>query len=594
MRAVLKRGQGEASAGVDGGRRRGETSGGAGEGRRRGLRRALGDAGRPKRGQAETPPPPLPERPRLAPDVTVHEPVEDGAPWLVQSGSQRYLRVAEGMAKLLRLADGTRDAGELARELGWPVELAGEGLLRAQRGGLLEDASQKPRRERRITFVPPLTVQFTVVRPERMLNVFRPLTARLAHRSWGIVAAVVAASGLLALVAQARTTTAALSEPISLPALFALLAVTYCGTMLHELSHGLVLSHYGGRPSRMGFMLFYLTPAFFCDVSDGWRLPRNRQRVRVALAGIATQAVIAGLAGIGSVAVAVAGGSPAVRDFLLLLTVTNYVSGLFNAIPFVKLDGYLALMSHLDVSHLRDRSITDARRLVARLLFGGRYERALPGVDWAPLFGLACMLFPLYVVSMAFSLWGSILESAGMVGAVLVSIALGYLSLRVYVGVLKLLAEARTAGAAAWRRVTVSLAATGVVAAALLGISVPYTVTGGFVAEGQGRTVLVATATTDRDAIEPGAEVRLLSGGVVLQKQWGTATVAGGDFVRLSVPFSAFVPVTGLDGLKVPVDGVALDGGRLAPGTTGQAVVDAGERSLGDWLYLKYVAPFWR
>ncbi|MFM9445132.1 daptide biosynthesis intramembrane metalloprotease [Streptomyces acidiscabies] len=552
-------------------------------GRRRGLKRA----------QEEKPPAPLPDRPRRAPDVRVHEPVEDGAPWLVQSGSQRYLRVAAGMAKLLTLADGTRDAGDLARELGWSVELVGEGLARAQRGRLLEDASHKPRRERRITFVPPLTVQFTVVRPERMLNVFRPLTARLAHRSWGIVAAVLAGAGLLALAVQARTTVAALSEPISWPALLALLVVTYGGTMLHELSHGLVLSHYGGRPSRMGFMLFYLTPAFFCDVSDGWRLPRNRQRVRVALAGIATQSLIAGLAGVGSVVVALAGGSPALRDFLLLLTVTNYVSGLFNAIPFVKLDGYLALMSHLDISHLRDRSITDARRLVARLLFGGRYERALPGVEWAPLFGLACMLFPLYVVSMAFGLWGSVLESAGMVGAVLVSIALGYLSLRVYAGVLKLLAEARTAGAAAWRRVTVSLAAAGVVAAALLGISVPYTVTGGFVGE-QGRTVLVATGTTDRDAISPGAEVTLLSGGVVLQKQLGTGTVSSGGFVDLSVPFSAFVPVTGLDALKVPVDGVVLDGARLAPGTTGQAVVDAGERSLGDWLYLKYVAPFWR
>jgi putative peptide zinc metalloprotease protein len=180
-----------------------------------------------------------------------------------------------------------------------------------------------------------------------------------------------------------------------------------------------------------------------------------------------------------------------------------------------------------------------------------------------------------------------------MVGAVLVSVALGYLSLRVYVGALRLLAEARTAGAVGWRRVTVSVAAVGVVAAALLGISVPYTVTGGFVEE-RGRTVLVATGTTDRDAIEPGAEVKLLSGGVVLQKQLGTAEVASGDFVDLSVPFSAFVPVTGLDSLKVPVAGVVLDGGRLAPGTTGQAVVDAGERSLGDWLYLKYVAPFWR
>jgi putative peptide zinc metalloprotease protein len=547
------------------------------------------------RPQADTTPAPLPERPRLAPDVRVHEPIEDGAPWLVQSGAQRYLRVAPGMARLLSLADGTRNPEDMARELGdpWTVELVGEGLLRARRTELLEDAERKPRRDRRITFVPPLTVQFTLVRPERMLSRFRPLTARLAHRGWAVAAAVLAAAGLLCLVAQAQATMDALAEPISMTALIALMVATYCGTMLHELSHGLVLSHYGGRPSRMGFMFFYLTPAFFCDVSDGWRLPKNRQRVRVALAGIATQAVIAGLAGVGSVVVAAAGGSPALRDFLLLLTVTNYVSGFFNAIPFVKLDGYLALMSHLDISHLRDRSITDARRHIAGLLFGGRHERELPGVDWAPLFGLACMLFPVYVVSMAFTLWGSVLESAGLVGAVIVSVALGYLSLRVYAGALKLDAEARTAGAPLWRRVTVSVLGIAAVAAVMLGVSVPYTVTGGFVQE-RDRTVLVSTGTTDRSAIEPGAEVRLLSGGVVRQRQLGTATVASADFADLSAPLSAFVPVRGLDSVRVPASGIALDGGRLAPGTTGQAVVSAGERRLGDWLYLKYLAPFWR
>ncbi|QIQ03941.1 daptide biosynthesis intramembrane metalloprotease [Streptomyces liangshanensis] len=544
---------------------------------------------------AEAAPAPLPECPRLAPDVRVHEPIEDGAPWLVQSGVQRYLRVSAGMARLLSLADGTRNSADMAKELGdpWTAELVGEGLLRAQRTQLLEDPDQKPRGDRRLTFVPPLTVQLTLVRPERMLNRFRPLTARVANRGWAVFAAALAVSGVLCLVGQADATWSVLSEPISAPMLIALLVVTYCGTMLHELAHGLVLSHYGGRPSRMGFMLFYLTPAFFCDVTDGWRLPKNRQRVRVALAGIATQTLIAGLAGVGSVVVAASGGSHALRDFLLLLTVTNYVSGLFNAIPFIKLDGYLALMSHLDTSHLRDRSMTDARRLVAKVLFGGRYERALPGVDWAPLFGLACILFPLYVVSMAFTLWGSVLENTGLVGAVAVSVAVGYLMLRVYAGARRLGAEARTAGAPRWRRVTVSVLVTAGLAAVLWGVTVPYTVTGGFVAE-RGRTVFVATGTTDRSALEPGAEVRLLSGGVVLQKQLGTATVTSPDFADLSAPLSALVPVKGLDSVRVPASGITLDGARPAPGTTGQAVVDAGDRRLGDWLYLKYLAPFWR
>ncbi|GAA2445437.1 daptide biosynthesis intramembrane metalloprotease [Streptomyces glaucus] len=547
------------------------------------------------RPREDTAPAPLPECPRLAPDVRVHQPIEEGAPWLVQSGSQRYLRVTAGMARLLTLADGTRNREELAKELGapWTVELVGEGLLRAQRTRLLEDPDREPVKDRRLTFVPPLTVQLTLVRPERMLSRFRPLTARLARRGWAVAGAVLAAAGLLCLAVQAPATMNALSSPISMSALVALMIATYCGTMLHELSHGLVLSHYGGRPSRMGFMLFYLTPAFFCDVSDGWRLPRNHQRVRVALAGIATQAVLAGLAGIASVVVAATGDNPALRDLLLLLAVTNYISGVFNAVPLVKLDGYLALMSHLDISHLRDRSMTDARRLVARLLFGGRYKRELPEVGWAPLFGLACMLFPLYVVSMAFALWGSILESTGLVGAVVVSVAIGYLLLRLYAAALNLNAEARTAGASPWRRATVSAVGIAAVAWIMWGVSVPYNVTGGFV-HAEGRTVFVSTGATDREAVVPGAEVRLLSGGIALQQQMGTARVASADFADLSAPISAFVPVKGLDPVRVPASGIPLDTGSPVRATTGQAVVSAGERRLGDWLYLKYLASFWR
>lgn len=546
------------------------------------------------RPREDTAPAPLPECPRLAPDARVHQPVEEGAPWLVQSGPQRYLRVSAGMARLLTLADGTRNREELAKELGdpWTVELVGEGLLRAQRTQLLEDPGREPAKDRRLTFVPPLTVQLTLVRPERMLSRLRPLTTRLAGRGWAVAAAALAAAGLLCLVVQAPATMNALASPISMSALVALVIVTYCGTMLHELSHGLVLSHYGGRPSRMGFMLFYLTPAFFCDVSDGWRLPRNHQRVRVALAGIATQAVLAGLVGVASAVVAAAGGSPALRDLLLLLAVTNYIAGFFNAVPFVKLDGYLALMSHLDVSHLRDRSMTDARRLVARLLFGGRYRRELPEVGWAPLFGLACMLFPLYVVSMAFALWGSVLESTGLVGAVVVSVAVGYLLLRLYAAALHLNAEARTAGASSRRRATVSAVGVAAVAWIMWGVSVPYNVTGGFV-HAEGRTVFVSTGATDREAVAPGAEVRLLSGGVVLQQQLGTARVASTDPVDLSAPISAFVPVKGLDAVRVPASGILVDTGAPVRAATGQAVVSAGERRLGDWLYLKYLAPFW-
>lgn len=546
------------------------------------------------RPEAVKTPLPLPERPRLAPDVKVHAPVEAGAPWIVQFGAQRYLRVGAGMARLLSLADGAHTAHDIAGELGrpWTPELVNQGLLRAQKTELLQDTERKTRKARRFAFVPPLTVQFTVVRPEHVLGRFRPLMARLANRGWAIALAVVAAAGLLCVLAQGSAAKSALESPISIEALLALMVVTYLGTVLHELAHGMVLSHYGGAPSRMGVMLFYLTPAFFCDVSDGWRLPRSTQRVRIALAGITTQAAIGGVAAIAS-AVAAAEGDDGLRDLLLLLAVTNYASGVFNAVPFVKLDGYLALMSHLDISHLRDRSMTDARRLFAKVLFGGRYERALPNVGWAPLFGFACILFPLYVVSMAFTVWGQVLEDMGMVGAAIVSVVVGYLLLRLYGGALKLGAEARTAGASRLRRITVSTAALGALAAIMLGVTLPYTVSGGFV-EQRGRLVFVSTGATDQAAIEAGATVRLESGGVLLHRQLGEATVASVKPVDLSAPLAAFVPVKGIESVRIPASGIVLDSGRLPADTTGLASVEAGRRTLASWLYQKYLAPFWR
>ena len=36
----------------------------------------------------------------------------------------------------------------------------------------------------------------------------------------------------------------------------------------HECAHGLTCKHFGGAVHRMGFMLVYLSPAFFCDVGE--------------------------------------------------------------------------------------------------------------------------------------------------------------------------------------------------------------------------------------------------------------------------------------------------------------------------------------
>ncbi|MYR46548.1 hypothetical protein GTW67_31990 [Streptomyces sp. SID5910] len=535
----------------------------------------------------------LRERPQLAPDVQVHEPIADDAPWVVQRGSQQYIRVGADMARLLRALDGERDRPGLVDTLGAPwteeaVERAVESLRKMR---LLEDGQPHRSGNTWFKFVPPLTFQFTVVKPERMLAALVPLLRLVANRGGAVLAAVLALGGVLSLAFQAPQLRHALGAPLPLGVLFGVACASVVATALHEMGHGAVLTHHGGRPSRMGVMLFYLTPAFFCDVSDGWRLPHREQRVQVALAGVVTQMVIAGSVALGASVVGAASGESGLRDGMLVFAVSTYVTGLLNLLPLVKLDGYIALMTHLDISHLRDRTMTDARRFLAKVLFGGRYVRELPALRWSVPFGLASMLFPVYLIATAFTLWLDILQGIGLIGATLVLVGVAYLAYRLFNGARLLVREARAAGARMWRVCVVALVVTAGAGATLTTVTVPYTVTGGYVVE-DGRATLVLSDAADLDAVTPGTQVTLYRRGMVTRTETGTATVGQGPAEKDVAPLSAFVPVREGDSLPVPAVRLPLSVTAKAPDDSiGTARVAAGDRSLGEWLYLSYIAP---
>src|SRR5256884_5117449 len=53
----------------------------------------------------------------------------------------------------------------------------------------------------------------------------------------------------------------------------------------HEFAHGLTCKHYGGEVHEVGFLLMFLLPCFYCNVSDTWLMPEKWKRLWVALAG---------------------------------------------------------------------------------------------------------------------------------------------------------------------------------------------------------------------------------------------------------------------------------------------------------------------
>ncbi|MFK0181831.1 daptide biosynthesis intramembrane metalloprotease [Streptomyces xanthochromogenes] len=537
------------------------------------------------------------EYPALAAGVVVHVPPPgdgDDAPWVVQCGDQRYLRVGRDAGALLALLDGSRDRAALAELLGprWTTEQVTAALVEFERVGLIADGSAPataPETRRRVRYMPPLTVHVTLADPTAFLNRLRPVVRRVFGRAGRTGALLLAVFGVCVLAARSGEVGYALGHPLPLRDYVAFSVALLATTMLHELGHGAVLSCFGGKPSRLGIMLFYLTPTFFCDVSDGWRLPRREQRAWTALAGVAVQSTVAGAVAAGSLLLPPGGA----REAMLAFAAMTYLHGLLNLIPFVKFDGYIALMSMVDISHLRNKAMADARRWLARTLFGGQYERELPALRWAVPFGLCCMAFPVYLVGTALHLWLGAVLRAGVVGAGALIALLGYLAYRLIAAGVLIMREARSAGAGGVRMSAVTGALLLGTAALLTCVQVPYQLNAGYVRDGD-RVRVLLPAGADTAALRTGMPVSFTRSGVGLSTELARGQLTGTTGQSADAPVSAFLPVvtsrTRLPATAYP----ARTANAPALPAAGSAVLHAGKLPLGKWITQVYGAPMVR
>lgn len=533
------------------------------------------------------------ERPQLASDVLVHEPSEPGQPWVAQRGTREYLRIGKDLARLMLAMNGQRNATELAELLGppWTAETVERIVRQLADKRMLADG----RRRRRsatpwVKYIPPITLQITLLRPAGAAKALAPIAAAVTSR-WGTIACwLFGAAGVLALILQGGMLGDALSTPLPYTVYPVLMAASLLGMTLHEFSHGVALVHYGGRPSRLGVMLFYLMPAFFCDVTDGWRLPHNWQRVRVALAGVAVQALFGSAAALASLALTFVDGTTGLRYGLLVVACGNMLVGLLNLIPFVKLDGYIALMSRVDIPHLRQRSMAEGRRLLARWLFGGRYEQEVSGPRWIPYFGLACMTFPIVLVTMALSHWVDLLARSGAIGTIALMLGAGCLAFYLVRGAVRVLREGIRARANPFRMAVTTIGIVAVVVFGLHTITLPYTVSGGYLRTDEGTFLVMPTNQAHID-IDAGAELRLGRGGVALQQMSGSGIVTSSESEPSQAPVSVLSPIVLPDLFVLPVHRYPIEVVQEPDQPQGVATVHLRDVPLWEWIYLTYAEP---
>ena len=151
-----------------------------------------------------------------------------------------------------------------------------------------------------------------------------------------------------------------------------------------------------GVKCEIGFLMLYLMPCFYCNVSDAWLLPRKSQRLLVTLAGGYFEAFLWSLA----VFVWRLTVPDSALNFMAWVVVT--VSGvrvLFNFNPLIPLDGYYLLSDWLEVPNLRPRAIRYLHAWMRWRMWGAAPPEADPRRRLLLVYGLASWLFSLTIIS---------------------------------------------------------------------------------------------------------------------------------------------------------------------------------------------------
>lgn len=409
----------------------------------------------------------------------------------------------------------------------------------AKLGFLEHDAGSAASRKRRVRYVPPLTVQVTLANPERLFSLLQRSLQRVSGRTVFTVVATVVAAGLLAAVINRDVVLSSVTHPLGLSEYVVLVVMLTAATALHEAGHAAALARLGGRPRRVGVMLFYLMPAFFCDVSDAWRVGDRRQRALVAASGVLVQVTLAGLAE----TAALLPFGEAWTEVLAAFGVVSFLAALVNAIPFVKFDGYIALMALTNHNFLRRDAIAEGRRLLARSFLSRKVTYAFPEQRWMRWYGVGCILFPGYLVASAMWLWLGDLRAFGVVGGVIALVAVLAFVVAVAREVGRVLRTALDAGMPVVGAGTAAVVLLGLAVAAGTLVSVPSVTVSGYVRDGHD-VRLVLPVGADADSIARPARVVLRSNGLFLHDgDVEAALMSSTRFGSEVVPFAAVAPV---------------------------------------------------
>ncbi|MEK6798398.1 MAG: hypothetical protein AABZ12_05510, partial [Planctomycetota bacterium] len=334
-------------------------------------------------------------RPRLRSTVQVQRQRFRGRPWYVvrDATGNDFFRLSNPAYHFVGLLDGERSVaqawracndvlGEGAPTQGEAIQLLGmmhnSNLLVVEEsddaGVLLRQYRHKSAMRVRGHLSSLLMARIPLFDPDSFLNRWKFLFSWL-FTPWGAALwLLIVGVGLITLVNSGMdpsSRAAGILSPANLPLLY----VAIIGTkVLHELGHAFACKALGdrcgvgGEVHTIGIMLILFMPVPYVDVTSAWSLPRKRQRMVVAAAGMLVELAVAAVAAI-IWTHTTAATTVHIICFNVML-VAGIATVLFNGNPLMRYDGYFILADLLEIPNLAQRGWEYVQYLVKRHAWG--------------------------------------------------------------------------------------------------------------------------------------------------------------------------------------------------------------------------------
>lgn len=129
---------------------------------------------------------------------------------------------------------------------------------------------------------------------------------------------------------------------------------------IHELGHATVGYRFGLRPSKIVFALYLVTPMVYLKMPGIYSL-KPKKRIYVWIAGVYCNLMIASIF---TIMAEISYGD--LRNFCLMVFITNFSLVLVNLSPFLPLDGYFVLSTLLKKPNLRKSSFKEFKNFIFR------------------------------------------------------------------------------------------------------------------------------------------------------------------------------------------------------------------------------------